>query len=63
MSVNWRKSSHSGTQGDCVEVAVLSERAGIGLRDSKNTELGHLTVPAEALKGLLRRIKAGDLDV
>jgi hypothetical protein len=63
MSVNWRKSSHSGTQGDCVEVAVLAERAKIGLRDSKNTELGHLTVTAEALNGFFGRIKAGELDL
>jgi len=33
--MTWRKSSYSnGTNGDCVEVAVLVER--VGVRDSKN---------------------------
>ncbi|MEC3916823.1 DUF397 domain-containing protein [Nocardia sp. CDC160] len=31
----WFKSSHSGSQGDCVEVAWLGEGA-VGVRDSKN---------------------------
>ncbi|WP_330232044.1 DUF397 domain-containing protein [Nocardia sp. NBC_00508] len=31
----WFKSSYSGSQGDCVEVAWLAE-GGVGLRDSKN---------------------------
>ncbi|AYF74802.1 DUF397 domain-containing protein [Nocardia yunnanensis] len=32
---SWFKSSHSGSQGDCVEVAWLGEGA-VGVRDSKN---------------------------
>ncbi|WP_373862848.1 DUF397 domain-containing protein [Nocardia amamiensis] len=36
----WFKSSYSGSQGDCVEVAFLPE-GGVGVRDSKN-----LTGPA-----------------
>ncbi|WP_282778584.1 MULTISPECIES: DUF397 domain-containing protein [unclassified Nocardia] len=31
----WFKSSHSGSQGDCVEVAWLPEGR-VGVRDSKN---------------------------
>jgi hypothetical protein len=31
----WRKSSYSGAQGDCVEVARLGDE-GVALRDSKN---------------------------
>ncbi|MTE17486.1 DUF397 domain-containing protein [Nocardia aurantiaca] len=31
----WFKSSHSGSQSDCVEVAWLSEGS-VGIRDSKN---------------------------
>ncbi|WP_063059515.1 DUF397 domain-containing protein [Nocardia sienata] len=31
----WFKSSHSGTQGDCVEVAWLGSGR-VGVRDSKN---------------------------
>lgn len=33
---DWKKSSHSGAEGDCVEVAVARER--VGVRDSKNRE-------------------------
>ncbi|WP_330253697.1 DUF397 domain-containing protein [Nocardia sp. NBC_00565] len=34
--VNWFKSSHSGGQTDCVEVAWLAG-GGVGVRDSKNS--------------------------
>ncbi|WP_433522198.1 DUF397 domain-containing protein [Nocardia pseudovaccinii] len=33
--VNWFKSSHSGGQTDCVEVAWL-DTGSVGVRDSKN---------------------------
>ncbi|MBX6767475.1 MAG: DUF397 domain-containing protein [Actinomadura rubrobrunea] len=57
----WRKSSYSGTQGDCVELARLG--AEVGIRDSKNPENGHLAVAPEVMKGLIGRIKAGELDL
>lgn len=49
----WRKSSHScGTEsGECVEVAVLVDRAGI--RDSKDRARGHLAVPADSWAAFL----------
>ncbi|MGX1560562.1 DUF397 domain-containing protein [Streptomyces sp. NPDC055506] len=47
-SATWRKSSYSGsTGGDCVEVADLGLH-GVGVRDSKNPEVGVLTVSPEA---------------
>ncbi|WSJ02062.1 DUF397 domain-containing protein [Nocardia sp. NBC_01329] len=33
---NWFKSSHSGSQSDCVEVAWLTDGR-VGVRDSKDT--------------------------
>jgi len=39
----WRKSSYSGDQGDCVELAHTATTGAI--RDSKNPEGGHLEVP------------------
>jgi hypothetical protein len=43
----WRKSSYSGTSGgDCVEVAPLTPY--IAVRDSKNPEVGTLTLSPEA---------------
>jgi hypothetical protein len=45
-STTWRKSSFSGENGACVEVAFPGQV--VGIRDSKNTGSGHLTVtPAE----------------
>lgn len=34
--LNWRKSSFSGTQGNCVEVAIHDD--GVYVRDSKDRE-------------------------
>ncbi|TQM82783.1 uncharacterized protein DUF397 [Saccharothrix saharensis] len=39
----WHKSSHSGANSDCVEVA--HSRAVVGIRDSKSPDTGTLTVP------------------
>ncbi|TDD29284.1 DUF397 domain-containing protein [Actinomadura sp. KC06] len=58
----WRKSSYSGGEGgQCVELAFLDDS--VGIRDSKSHRLGPLTVGREALRGLVGRIKAGDLDL
>lgn len=40
-SAEWRKSSRSGAGNDCVELVVGG--SGAAVRDSKNTEAGHLT--------------------
>lgn len=55
MIVNWRKSSFSGSSGDCVE--VRQDLA--ALRDSKNA-----TGPALAvdLTRLVATVKSGELD-
>ncbi|WP_369272271.1 DUF397 domain-containing protein [Streptomyces sp. R11] len=46
-SVAWRKSSYSGTSGgECVEVADPTPC--IAVRDSKNPEVGTLTLSPEA---------------
>ncbi|WP_106399423.1 DUF397 domain-containing protein [Actinocorallia populi] len=59
--IKWRKSSYTGGGSDeaCVEVASLRE--GIGLRDSKNRDLGKLEVRREAFAGLVARVKRGEL--
>jgi hypothetical protein len=62
VTVQWRKSSHSGGVNDeaCVEVARLS--GGIGVRDSKHPDAGHLALTPTEFAGLLAQAKRGGLD-
>ncbi|MFC6880566.1 MULTISPECIES: DUF397 domain-containing protein [Actinomadura] len=55
----WRKSSYSqgGGATDCVEVAGLGN--GIGVRDSKAPDAGHLTLSVRAFVELLAQVKEG----
>lgn len=57
MSVQWRKSSHSGGADDefCVEVGRLPQ--GIGVRDSKNPAGGHLSLLPAEFAALIHQIK------
>ncbi|MDL4813361.1 DUF397 domain-containing protein [Actinomadura opuntiae] len=60
----WRKSSRSsGTHGatECVELATLAD--GVGVRDSKDADGGHVTVERAAFAALLARIRSGVLDL
>ncbi|RFU39505.1 DUF397 domain-containing protein [Actinomadura logoneensis] len=57
MTIQWRKSSYSGTADDdvCVEVGRLA--SGVGLRDSKKPSMGHLDLARPEFGGLVARIK------
>ncbi|MFB4303278.1 DUF397 domain-containing protein [Actinomadura sp. NTSP31] len=59
MTVQWRKSSHSGGANDeqCVELGRLAPRVGIGVRDSKNPNGGHLTLTSAQLTDLISQIQ------
>ncbi|SNR53309.1 protein of unknown function [Haloechinothrix alba] len=52
--VEWRKSSRSGTHGDCVELAVEPTRARI--RDTKDREGGTLTVSFDAWRAFVASV-------
>jgi hypothetical protein len=51
----FRKSSYSGAQNECVEVAVAGGR--LGIRDSKNPEGPVLTWPRGTLASLVTAIE------
>ena len=60
MSIQWRKSSYSGTTNDdiCVEVARVP--FGVGVRDSKNPDLGHLALTRGQFVRLASGLKKQD---
>ncbi|MFC6882203.1 MULTISPECIES: DUF397 domain-containing protein [Actinomadura] len=59
MTVQWRKSSFSGGVNDehCVELGRLAR--GVGVRDSKDPDGGHLALTVAQLGVLLGQIKDG----
>lgn len=51
----WFKSSHSaGSNNDCVEVRITGTR--VGVRDSKNPDGPHLTLPTSAWTAFLAEL-------
>lgn len=54
---NWRKSTHSGAQANCVEVGTAAEV--VGVRDSKDPAGAVLTVAPSAWVSFTAGIRAG----
>ncbi|MEV4670719.1 DUF397 domain-containing protein [Actinomadura sp. NPDC049382] len=59
MAVQWRKSTHSSGVDDqhCVELGRLGSGGGIGVRDSKDPDGGHLTLSVVQFAGLIEQVK------
>ena len=57
----WRKSCHSGQNGDCVEVAAAS--SAVAVRDSKDRRGGLLAFTPGRWKEFTRQAKKGAFDV
>jgi Domain of unknown function (DUF397) len=55
----WRKSSYSGQNGTCVEVAALGSL--VGVRDSKSTTSGHLALATHGWHKLVDAVKNDQL--
>jgi hypothetical protein len=53
----WRKSTYSGGNGECVEVAGLG--AAVAVRDSKNPTGPSLSVPPGTWRAFVRSVKTG----
>ncbi|MCU1684347.1 MAG: hypothetical protein JWQ81_5086 [Amycolatopsis sp.] len=52
----WRKSSYSGPENNCVELAQTS--TGTVIRDTKDRDGGTIAVPVSAFAALLTAVKA-----
>jgi hypothetical protein len=57
-NLNWRKSSHSGGNGACVEIAV-PDAASIAVRDSKDPDGPRLHFSNEAWAAFAGAVAAG----
>ncbi|WP_396452814.1 DUF397 domain-containing protein [Actinomadura sp.] len=59
MNVQWRKSTHSSGVNDehCVELGRLASGVGIGVRDSKDPDGGHLTLSVVQFANLIEQVK------
>lgn len=59
MTIQWRKSSYSGSANDdvCVELGRLAPGAGVGVRDSKDPDGGYLALSVAEFAGLIEQVK------
>ena len=57
--MNWKKSSYSSQQGNCVEVAPV--RDGTAVRDSKDPTVPVLRFSDEAWRAFISAVKSGQL--
>jgi hypothetical protein len=57
-ALQWRKSSHSGSGNNCVEVASMA--AAVAVRDSKDPDGGHLVFDAGDWEAFITGIKRGE---
>ncbi|MEW1546927.1 DUF397 domain-containing protein [Streptomyces tsukubensis] len=56
----WWKSSYSGANGDCVEVA-LARGGGMAVRDSKDPEVGQQAHGADPWVAFIDAVRSGKL--
>ncbi|AXG79992.1 DUF397 domain-containing protein [Streptomyces paludis] len=59
----WRKSSYSGSGGDCVEVADLASTTSAAVRDSKTPHGAALTSPVGSWSSFVTSLKRGNFPI
>jgi hypothetical protein len=57
----WRKSSYSGTSGDCVEISDLWNET-TRVRNSKHTMAGSLVFTSSNMGAFIAACRAGEFD-
>ncbi|MCK1814785.1 DUF397 domain-containing protein [Streptomyces sp. XM4011] len=55
--VEWRTSSYSGGNGNCVEVAVIAAGNGVAVRDTEDRTIPAAVIPARAWSAFLAHLK------
>jgi len=60
--VDWKKSRHSGPQGNCVELAALPD-GGVALRNSRDPQGPALVYSREEINAFLDGVKDGEFDL
>ena len=61
VNATWFKSSRSGANGNCVEVAYLADT--VAVRDTKNRDGGTLLFTRSEWKAFVEAAKRGDFDI
>lgn len=59
--LHWRKSSRSGGQNNCVEIARLG--SDVAVRDSKNPQVRPVTMSPPTWRAVIGQIKNGQFDL
>jgi hypothetical protein len=57
----WRKSTYSGTTGDCFEISDLSNQT-TAVRNSKHTTAGSLVFASSDMGAFIAACRAGEFD-
>jgi hypothetical protein len=60
-ALDWRKSTFSGNNGNCVEVAALPDGR-VAVRDSKDPQAGTLVFTRAEIDAWVRGVRAGEFD-
>lgn len=61
LNVQWRKSSHSGSQGNCVEFAALPD-GDVAVRNSRDPQGPAIVYTRAEIGAMLAGVKDGEFD-